>query len=260
VNDAPALKQADIGVAMGVKGTDVAKEAADMVLTDDNFATLVAAVEQGRVIYANILRFVHYLFSCNLSEVLVVFVAILIGWPLPLAPLQVLWLNLITDVFPALALALEPSSPGAMRRPPRDPREPLLNRAFAGLIVRQGALLAAATLFAFWVGMRWYGSDGAGLRHAVTIAFMTLALAQVAHALSARSQRRSAFDARLLTNGWLWAAMGVCVLMQLAAVYWPFLQRVLRTTPLTVADWGLVAGCALGPVLAVELAKLVRRS
>jgi P-type Ca2+ transporter type 2C len=256
VNDAPALKKADIGVAMGIKGTEVAKEAADMVVTDDNFATIVAAVEQGRVIYANILRFVHYLFSCNLAEILVVFVAILAGWPLPLAALQVLWLNMITDVFPALALALEPSSPDAMRRPPLDPREPLMNRRFTALIAWQGGLLAAVTLLAYWVGMRWYGAAGDGLRHAVTVAFMTLALVQVFHAFNARSQRRSALDARLFTNGWLWAAVMACVMLQLAAVYWPFLQRVLHTAPLTAADWGLVGACALAPVLVVELVKL----
>jgi Ca2+-transporting ATPase len=256
VNDAPALKRADIGVAMGVKGTEVAKEAADVVLTDDNFATLVAAVEQGRVIYANILRFVHYLFSCNLAEILVVFVAILAGWPLPLAPLQVLWLNLLTDVFPALALALEPSSPDAMKRGPRDPAEPLLTHGFVGRVAWQGALLAAATLLAFGVAMEWHGSD---LPRAVTVAFMTLALAQVAHAFSARSHRRSTFDARLLTNGWLWAAALGCVALQLAAVYWAPLQDVLRTTALTGADWLLVAGCSLAPLAVIELVKLTRR-
>ena len=132
VNDAPALKQADIGVAMGIKGTEVAKEAADMIITDDNFATIVAAVEQGRIIYANILKFVHYLFSCNFAEILAVFVAILVGWPLPLGPLQILWLNMVTDVFPALALALEPSAPDMMKAPPRDPREPLVNGGSSG--------------------------------------------------------------------------------------------------------------------------------
>ena len=142
VNDAPALKQADIGVAMGIKGTEVAKEAADMVITDDNFATIVGAVEQGRIIYANILRFVHYLFSCNFAEILVVFVALMVGWPLPLGALQILWLNMITDVFPALALALEPSAPDVMKRPPRDPREPLMTPRFVGLIAWQGLLLS----------------------------------------------------------------------------------------------------------------------
>ena len=260
VNDAPALKQADIGVAMGVKGTEVAKEAAAMVLTDDNFATIVGAVEQGRVVYANILRFVHYLFSCNLAEILVIFVALMVGWPLPLGALQILWLNMITDVFPAMALALEASNPDAMTRPPRDPREPLVTRRFVGLIGWQGLLLSGVTLVGFGVAMRWYGSEGEGLRHAATVAFMTLALAQVFHAFNARSQRRSAFTARLFTNGWLWAAVAGTTLLQLAAVYTPFLQGVLHTTPLTAADWGLVLACGLAPVGVVELVKLGQRA
>jgi Ca2+-transporting ATPase len=260
VNDAPALRKADIGVAMGQKGTEVAKEAAAMVLTDDHFATLVAAVEQGRAIYSNILRFVHYLFSCNLSEILVVFTALIIGWPLPLAPLQVLWLNLITDVFPALALALEKSSPDAMKRPPRDPRLPLLNREFVGLIVRQGVLLAVVTLLAFWLGMRWYGSEGDGLRHAVTIAFMTLAFAQVVHTFNARSQHRSAFDSYMFSNGWLWLAILGCLGLQLAAVYSPLLRRILGTVPLTAVDWALIATCALLPLVIVEAGKALTRA
>src|SRR5690606_5247171 len=132
VNDAPALRSADIGIAMGIRGTAVAKEAAAMILRDDDFGTIVRAIEQGRIIYANITRFIHYLFSCNISEVLTVFVAIALGWPLPLAPLQILWLNIVTDVFPALALALEPSREGVMRSPPRDPHERLLSRQFGG--------------------------------------------------------------------------------------------------------------------------------
>jgi Ca2+-transporting ATPase len=260
VNDAPALKQADIGIAMGVKGTEVAKEAADMVITDDHFATIVGAVEQGRVIYANILRFIHYLFSCNLAEVLVVFLALMIGWPLPLGALQILWLNMLTDVFPALALALEPSDPDVMGQPPRNPRQPLMSRPFVWLISWQGAVLAGVTLAAFWVGMRWYGADGDGLRHATTVAFMTLALAQVFHAFNARSRDHSAFTARLFTNGWLWAAVAVCLLLQVAAVYTPFLQSVLRTVPMTAADWGVVLTGSLVPVGVVELVKLGRRA
>jgi Ca2+-transporting ATPase len=244
---------------MGIKGTEVAKEASAMVILDDNFATIVAAVEQGRIIYDNIVRFIHYLFSCNLSEILVVFLAILFGWPLPLAALQVLWLNLITDVFPAMALALEPSSPDSMKRPARDPEEPLMTRQFVGLIARQGMLLAAVTLAVFWLGMNWYGSVGDGLRRAVTMTFMTLALAQVFHAFSARSQRRSAFDSRLFTNGWLWAAVLVCVLLQLAAVYWSLLQSVLQTTSLTALEWSVVLAFALAPVAVVELVKLANR-
>lgn len=260
VNDAPALKKADIGVAMGIKGTEVAKETADMVITDDNFATIVGAIEQGRIIYANILRFVHYLFSCNFAEILTVFIAIMIGWPLPLGPLQILWLNMITDIFPALALALEPSAPGLMKQAPRDPKESLLPPRFVGLIAWQGVLLAGVTLLAFFIGMRWYGSEGDGPRHAVTMAFMTLALAQVFHAFNARSQRRSAFSARLFTNGWLWGAVLVCLLLQVTAVYLPLLQTVLHTVPPTAADWGVIAACSLTPVAVVELVKIVQRS
>jgi len=257
VNDAPALKQANIGVAMGIKGTEVAKETADMIITDDNFATIVGAVEQGRVIYANILRFVHYLFSCNFAEILTVFIAIMIGWPLPLGPLQILWLNMITDIFPALALAVEPSAPGLMKQAPRDPKESLLPPRFVGLIAWQGLLLAGVTLLTFFIGMRWYGAQGDGLRHATTMAFMTLALAQVFHAFNTRSQRRSAFGPRLFTNGWLWGAVLVCLLLQAAAVYVPFLQTVLRTVSLTAADWGVIAACALAPVAVVELVKAI---
>jgi Ca2+-transporting ATPase len=260
VNDAPALKKADIGIAMGIKGTEVAKEAAAMVITDDDFATIVSAVEQGRIIYANILKFVHYLFSCNLAEILVVFIALMIGWPVPLAPLQILWLNMLTDVFPALALALEPSSPDAMKRPPRDPREPLMTPSFVGLIAWQGMLLGGLSLLAFWIGMGWYGEEGTGLRHATTMSFMVLALAQVFHAFNARSPRRSVFTDRLFTNAWLWAAVAACLLLQIAAVYAPFLQAVLRTTPLSPADWAVVLGCALVPVGVVELVKLGQRA
>ena len=260
VNDAPALKKADIGIAMGIKGTEVAKEAADMVITDDNFATIVGAVEQGRIIFDNIIRFIHYLFSCNLSEIVTVFAAIMIGWPLPLGALQILWLNMITDVLPAMALALEPSAPGVMKRPPRDPKQPLMTLRLH-LADRSGraCLLAGVTLLVFFLGMRWYGADAAGLRHAVTMAFMTLALTQVFHAFNARSQTRSALTARLLTNGWLWGAVLVCLLLQVAAVHVPLLRAVLHTVPLTGADWGVIAAGSLSPVAVVELIKVVQR-
>ena len=259
VNDAPALRAADIGIAMGVKGTEVAKEAAAMVIRDDDFGTIVRAVEQGRVIYANIQRFVHYLFSCNLAEILTVFVAILLGWPLPLAALQILWLNMITDVFPALALALEPSDPDVMRRPPRDPAEPLLSRAYVVLIVWQGVLLAAVTLVVFAVALAWYGR-GEGLAHAVTLAFSTLALAQVAHTFNARSVRESAVSRRAFANRWLWGAVLLCLALQLAAVYLPGLQRVLGTVALSGRDWALVVAMALLPVAVTEGVKGVARA
>ncbi len=257
VNDAPALKKADIGIAMGIKGTEVAKENADMVITDDNFASIVSAVEQGRMIYGNVLRFLHYLLSCNFSEILTVFLALMIGWPLPLVALQILWLNLITDIFPAFALALEPSAPGVMKRSPRDPNESLLSPSFIGLIVWQGLLLAGVTLLAFAVGLRWHGDDEDGLRRATTMAFMTLALTQVFHAFDARSQQRSMFTRRLFTNGWLWAALGMCIIFQIAAVYVPLLQKVLHTVPPTFTEWGVIAGCSLLPVLVVELVKVI---
>ena len=259
VNDAPALRAADIGVAMGIRGTEVAKASADLIVTDDNFATIVRAVEQGRIIVNNILRFIHYLFSSNLSEIATVFGAVMLGWPLPVGVLQILWLNLVTDIFPAMALALEPSAPDVMRRPPRDPRQPLMTPGFAWLIVWQGLVICGCTLVAFRIAMRWYGTEGAGLRHAVTVAFMTLALAEVFHAFNARSQTRSAFTSGLFTNRWLWGATALCLLLQLAAVTVPALREVLRTVWLAPCDWALVAACSLAPVAVVEVVKLVRR-
>ena len=259
VNDAPAMKKADIGIAMGIKGTEVAKENADMVITDDNFASIVGAVEQGRIIYGNILRFLHYLLSCNFSEILTVFLALMIGWPLPLGALQILWLNLITDIFPAFALALEPSAPDVMKRLPRDPKEALLTPKFIGLIIWEGLLLTSVTLLAFGIGMHWHGTEGEGLRKATTMSFMTLALTQVFHAFNARSQRRSAFTSRLFTNGWLWGAVGICLLLQAAAVSVPLLQKVLHTVPPTVTDWGVIVVCSLLPVAVVELVKVIQR-
>ncbi len=259
VNDAPALKKADIGIAMGIKGTEVAKENADMVITDDNFASIVGAVEQGRIIYGNILRFIHYLLSCNISEILTVFIALMIGWPLPLVALQILWLNLVTDIFPAFALALEPSAPNVMKRSPRDPAESLLPLPFIALIVWQGLLLTTVTLFAFGIGLYWYSDNEDGLRRASTLAFMTLSFSQVFHVFNARSQTRSAFTDRLFTNGWLWGAVGICLLLQFAAVYIPLLQTVLHTVPPTVPEWGLIAVCSLFPLAAVELVKVFQR-
>ena len=228
-----------------------------MVITDDNFASIVGAVEQGRIIYGNILRFLHYLLSCNFSEILTVFIALMIGWPLPLVALQILWLNLITDIFPAFALALEPSAPDVMKRTPRDPKEPLLTRSFVGMIAWQGLLLAGVTLLAFGIGMHWHGTEGEGLRRATTMAFLTLALAQVFHAFDARSQNRSIFTKRLFTNVWLWAAVAICLILQAAAVYVPLLQKILHTVPPTTVEWSVIAGCSLLPVVVVELVKVM---
>jgi Ca2+-transporting ATPase len=183
----------------------------------------------------------------------------MIGWPLPLVALQILWLNLITDIFPAFALAMEPSAPGVMKRSPRDPNEPLLTRNFIGLIVWQGLLLAGVTLLSFWIGMHWHGLEGEGLRRATTMAFMTLALTQVFHAFDARSQSRSLFTNRLFTNGWLWSAVAICIILQAAAVYVPLLQKVLHTVPPTAVEWGVIVGCSLLPVVVIEMVKLIQR-
>ncbi|OGS96459.1 MAG: hypothetical protein A3K04_05925 [Gallionellales bacterium RBG_16_56_9] len=253
VNDAPALKTADIGVAMGKMGTDVAREAADMVLADDNFATIVAAVEEGRTVFANVKKFVHYLFSCNLSEILTMFAATIAGLPMPLLPLQILWLNLITDVFPALALAGEPAEQGIMRRPP--PEEARAQRPPAGFIrsvALQGMLLAVATLIAFvWA----LGSSG-DLRRATTVAFLTLGLAQLFHVFNSRFEKQSALRQGLFSNRAIWAAIGLTIALQLAAVYLPPLQTILKTVAPTLVEWAVVLAASLSPALLIELYKM----
>ena len=216
------------------------------------------SVEQGRIIYANILRFIHYLFSCNMSEILTVFVVIMIGRPLPLGALQLLWLNMITDIFPALALALEPSSPDAMRRPPRDPKEPLLTVRFVGLISWQGVLLAAVTLIAFEVGLSWYGTEPDSVRrghHGVYDAGSGPDFPRLQRSVS------EAF--RIVAAFYEWLAVGrgggVPFLLQVAAVSVPLLQQVLQTVMPTLAEWGVIVSSSLAPILVVELIKAAQR-
>ncbi|MBC8043631.1 MAG: HAD-IC family P-type ATPase [Rhizobacter sp.] len=255
VNDAPALKKADIGIAMGQRGTEVAKEAAGVVLSDDNFATIIGAIEGGRAIYANIVKFVHLLFTCNLSEVLVIFVAIAIGLPLPLLPLQILWVNLVTDVFPALALAVEPPAPDVMQQKPRSPKESLLSRPFIVLILWQGVLLAAVVLAAYLWALNEYG-DGV---HAHSVTLLSLVSVQLAQLFNCRSQVRSAF-ADIGTNVWLWAAAGGMIGLQLLAMYLPPLAGVLGLESPAAIDW-LVAGVSLViPLAVVEIVKAVSRT
>lgn len=254
VNDAPALKKADVGVAMGERGTEVAKESADIVLADDNFATIVKAVEGGRNIYANIIRFVHMMFSLNLNEVLTIFVALLIGWPLPLLPLQILWVNLATDIFPAFALALEPGSPDVMRVRPRDPHQPIFSRALLTTIVWQAAMLATITLSIYAWALRTYG-EGA---HARTLVLLALVGVQVGHTFNCRSRIRSAFH-RFSRNPYLWITTAIVVGLQTFAMTFDPLARILGLTPIVAADGVAFAAAVLVPVAFVEMQKIVAR-
>jgi Ca2+-transporting ATPase len=253
VNDAPALRRADIGVAMGVRGTDVAKEAAAIVLQDDRFETVAAAVEEGRIIFDNIRKFVFYLFSCNVAEVLVLLGAALAGLPLPLLPLQMLWLNLLTDTFPALALAMEPGDAEVMTRPPRDPRKALLSGRFVLAVLFYGGWIMAATLTAYVLAL-----DGPAAR-ARTVAFMTLALAQLFHLGNARSERPVIRPGRVLANPYAVAALAFALVLQVAAVSIAPLAGVLGVVPLDGPAWLLVVSCALVPAAVGQAIRLVRR-
>jgi Ca2+-transporting ATPase len=252
VNDAAALRQADIGVAMGIRGTDVAKEAADLILADDRFPTIAAAVEEGRVIFENLRKFVFYLFSCNLAEILVLLGAGLAGVPAVLLPLQILWLNLLTDTFPALALAVEPAEPGTMRRPPRDPRGPILSAAALRSVVGYAVLIALVSLAAYW-----WGRDADGATLGTTMAFMTLAFAQIFHLGNARREGPVLRPSVALRNRVALAAAALAAGLQLLAVLAPPLARVLRLTPLGVREWAVVAALALVPAVLGQALKLL---
>jgi Ca2+-transporting ATPase len=256
VNDAPAVKAADIGIAMGITGTDFTKEASDMVLTDDNFASIVAAVEEGRGIYDNIQKFIHYLLSCNAGEVLVMFVAALAGWPAPLAAIQILWLNLVTDGLPALALGLEPPERDIMERPPRPPREAVITPARGALILIHGVIVAAASLGAFW--WSWRG-DPERLPHARTVTFCVAAFSQLLFAIGCRSDRVTAFGLGFFTNPWLLGAIVVSMLLQVSVVTLPYAQDVFQVGAELGRDWLLVAGLSLVPVTLIEVAKCAVR-
>jgi P-type Ca2+ transporter type 2C len=249
VNDAPALKKADIGVAMGITGTDVSKEAADMVLLDDNFSTIVAAVEEGRVIYDNIRKFIKYLLTTNSAEVWLMLLAPFLGMPLPLLPLQILWINLVTDGFPALALGLEPAEHDTMHRPPYRPGESVFSRGIGRHIVWVGLLMGLLSLGTGYVYWR------AGNAHWQTMVFTTLALSQMAHVMGIRSGRESLFRLGLLSNKPLLAAVLSTLLLQVGVIYLPVLQSFFRTTAVPLPD--LLLSVALSSLVfaAVELEK-----
>jgi Ca2+-transporting ATPase len=257
VNDAPAVKAADIGVAMGVTGTDVTKEASAMVLTDDNFASIVNAVEEGRGIYDNIKKFVCYLLAGNAGKLLVMFAAVLSGWPVPLLAVQILWLNLVTDGLAALALGMERPEPGVMRRKPRRPGEPLIGWADARRIIAHGAVTAAAALFGFWAV--WQG-DPTRLAEAQVVAFCVLGFGQLLYAFACRSWDRTAIELGPLTNPALLLAAGGSALLQLAVVLVPWLHPVFGVDAYpTAGEWGLILGLSLVPAVVVEGSKLFAR-
>jgi Ca2+-transporting ATPase len=256
VNDAPAVKEADIGVAMGITGTDVTKEVSDMVVTDDNFASIVAAVEEGRGIYDNILKFVHYLLSCNTGEILVMFVGSLIGLPVPLLPIQILWINLVTDGLPALALGVDPVDPKIMKRRPRAPDEPVVTRRRGLLMLAQGIFIAACSLGAYTYVLF---VENEGLTRARTAGFFVLAVSQLFHAYDCRSQTESLFKIGFFTNHSLLLATGLSFVLQMAVVYLPGLQTVFKTEPLGLFDCVLVIVISSLPLWGTEIYKAIRQ-
>jgi Ca2+-transporting ATPase len=227
-----------------------------MIITDDNFASIVAAVEEGRGIYDNIRKFIHYLLSCNAGEVLVMFVSSLIGWPIPLLPIQILWVNLITDGLPALALGVDPIDPNVMKRPPRPSSQSVITKQTAMLILAQGGFIALCSLVAFAFVLF---VENEGLSRARTAAFVVLACSQLFHALNCRSQTESLFKIGILTNKNLILAAVVSFLLQMAVVYVPFFQTVFKTESLRFVDWLMVVAFSSLPLWAMELIKVINK-
>ena len=272
VNDAPALKTADIGVAMGITGTDVSKEAADMVLADDNFASIVAAVEEGRAIFSNIRKFLRYLLSSNIGEVMTMFFGVLLAdvigltavgggsVVLPLMATQILWINLVTDGAPALALGADPAYAGNMTKPPRPHGEGVISRQMWVGIFFVGAVMAAGTLLILDASLPGGLIEGSGtIAYAQTMAFTTLVMFQLFNVLNARSDERSAFCG-LFRNHWLWAALGLSLALQVAVVYLPFLQEAFSTMSLSAGDWLRCALVSSSVLWLRELSKLAVRA
>jgi Ca2+-transporting ATPase len=256
VNDAPALKKADIGIAMGVRGTAVAKEAAAMVLQDDNFGTIVVAIGHGRAIFENIRKFVVYLLSCNTSEVLVVSLATVAGAPLPLLPLQILFLNLVTDVFPALALGVGPGRKSLMNMKPRPASERILMRRHWVEIGLYGVVMALVVFAAMAISFVYLGFDR---QQAVTVSFCTMALAQLWHVFNMRGDLRRVIDNEITRNVWIWLALILCLLLVIAAVYLPVLSDVMELSDPGVAGWLVIAAGSLVPLAAAPVVKHVTR-
>jgi Ca2+-transporting ATPase len=279
VNDAPAIKRADIGVAMGITGTDVAKESADMVLTDDNYASIVSAVEQGRIIYANIRKFVFFLLSSNVAEIMIIFLATLAGLPTPLTVIQLLWLNLLTDGAPALALAMEKGDPDVMERAPRPKTEPIINRSMRLGIGIQTITQTGSVLTAFGLGLWWYITAGGqavadinpltlilrydwrgvDVQTAETMAFVTLSLCELFRAYTVRSERASLFRQGIFSNRYMQYAVSLSIILLMLVVNLPFLQPIFNTHFLSFNQWLVVLGLALIPAISEEITKAYLR-
>jgi Ca2+-transporting ATPase len=255
VNDAPSLKQADIGVAMGITGTDVSKEAADMILLDDNFATIVKAVREGRRIYENIRKFILYVLSCNLAEILTIFFAPILGFAIPLLPIHILWINLVTDGLPGLALVAEPAEKDIMNRPPRPPKENLFAGGLIARILFSAAVMTAASIFIQW----WVVNHGYDVKTQQTAVFTTLCFVQLGNALSVRSVYHSLFSNGLFANRAMWGAIVGTILLQLLIVYLPFLDTIFKTTPLNWKIMGIILIVSIVSILCFEFLKYLNK-
>lgn len=255
VNDAPALKKADIGVAMGITGTDVSKEASDMILTDDNFASIVSAVEEGRGIYDNIRKVIQFLLSCNAAEVLVMLFAIILGWPLPLLALQILWMNLVTDSLPAFALIKEPKEPDLMSRKPRDPKESAITKDMMVSIAISAVFITVGTLAVFKYNL-WNGADEATAR---TVALTTMVFFQMWTAIASRSTTHSMRDIGWFTNPLLLGAIAAAILLMLPIIYFPFLQNIFGTATLNIEHWVEILAVSVVGLIVVEIWEFINR-
>jgi P-type Ca2+ transporter type 2C len=247
---------------MGITGTDVAKGTADIILMDDNFATIVSAVEEGRVIYSNIRKFVFFLLSCNIGEILIIFLSILLNLPVPLVPIQLLWVNLVTDSFPALALGTEKGEPDIMNLRPRNAKEPILDRVMiSGIIVQSIALFAAVMASYIWALNKYAGSifepGEEGLMMARTVAFTTLILAELIRAYSSRSERYSIIKIGVFTNKSMVTATIVSLILLLAVIYVPMLEPIFETYALQLMDWGVIIVLCMVPLMAGEINKFI---
>ena len=258
VNDAPAIKKADIGIAMGITGTDVAKNTAEVILTDDNFATIVNAVEEGRIIYSNIKKFVGYLLSCNIGEVLIVFISIILNLPVPLIPIQLLWLNLVTDSFPALALGVENGEKDIMKDAPRDPNEPIVDKNLKITVIIQSIAITCATLISYCTGLKWFGYEGQGLEMARSMAFSTLILSELLRSYSARSVDKTIFEIGVFTNKKLLMANILSFSLMVLVLYIPFLADAFKLVKLDLKEWSVILIAASFPLVLGEIQKKLR--